>query len=188
MQDVESEESERAETLLEQRAFGRFVFETSGEFDRQTAEANFTRCLSENFTSTEWAQATQEEVSVTSGCDEAGEACDVGALITARLSDAQCHLPDEQNEFALTRTVGARGKTYLQYSFYPCDQAKEDRQSSGVVCEADSTKIDAFFRRKSFNLGWMEDAVAVDAESLDATPGHHESERGEDAYFLHPRY
>ena len=59
---------------------------------------------------------------------------------------------------------------------------------SGVICETDKEKIKASFGRKSLNFGWVEDVIGVDQESLEATPADVESERGERAYFLHPRY
>jgi hypothetical protein len=59
---------------------------------------------------------------------------------------------------------------------------------SGINCETDKEKIKTFFRRKSLTFGWIEDIIGVDQESLEATPSYDESERGERAYFLHPRY
>jgi hypothetical protein len=61
--------------------------------------------------------------------------------------------------------------------------------SSGVVCETDPTKIKAFFRRKSLNLGWIEDSLGVESEDLEATAGNIKiNERGQDAYYLQRRY
>jgi len=76
----------------------------------------------------------------------------------------------------------------LQYSFYPCDQEREDLVQSGVVCEVDPVKIKSFFKGKSLNLGWIEQAVSVRQTDLEATAGDPKDERGEEAYFLQPRY
>ena len=59
---------------------------------------------------------------------------------------------------------------------------------SGVVCEVDPIKIKSFFKGKSLNLGWIELAVSVNALNLEATAGDHREERGEENYFLQPRY
>jgi hypothetical protein len=66
----------------------------------------------------------------------------------------------------------------LQYSFYPCDQEREDLVQSGVVCEVDPVKIKSFFKGKSLNLGWIEQAVSVRQSDLEATAGDPKDERG----------
>ena len=76
----------------------------------------------------------------------------------------------------------------LQYSFYPCDQEREDLVQSGVVCEVDPVKIKSFFKGKSLNLGWIEQAVSAHAPDLEATAADPKDERGEEAYFLQSRY
>jgi hypothetical protein len=75
----------------------------------------------------------------------------------------------------------------IQYSFYPCDQEREDLVQSGVMCEVDPVKIKSFFKGKSLNLGWIEYAVGVNASDLDETTAL-EPELGVEAYFLKPLY
>ena len=59
---------------------------------------------------------------------------------------------------------------------------------SGIVCESDPMKIKSFFKRKSLSLGWIEQAVSVHAQDLEATAKDFEDEYGQNAYYLQSRY
>jgi len=109
-------------------------------------------------------------------------------LIRSRLTNAQCYDQNENDKFSLTQKVGKLAKVYLQYSYYPCNQNEEDELRSGIVCESDPMKIKSFFKRKSLSLGWIEQAVSVHAQDLEATAKDFEDEYGQNAYYLQSRY